>query len=368
MVNITASYSSALIIGPAWVGDMVMAQVLFKYLRQLSSQLTIDVVAPPWSIPLLERMPEVSRALLLEVQHGKLNLRKRWQLAKSLGTQTKHKQTTSYDVALVLPNSLKAALLPWFAGIKHRIGWRGELRYGLLNDLRYLDKTRYPRTVDRFVALAREANAPPAETLPNPSLTVSQANQQRLIKHFQLNTQQPIIALCPGAQYSHTKQWPIEYYAKVASAMVEKGWQVWIFGTARELPLAQHLQDLLPAKNKSGCHIMCGKLALLDTLDLLALSQMVLSNDSGLMHIAAALDKAVAVIYGSTSPTMTPPLCQHARELFVELDCRPCMKRQCRFGHLKCLWELHPEGVINALEQLMDSVSLSHHQPLKVTS
>ena len=145
-----------LIVGPSWVGDMVMAQTLFQCLKQRHPECEIDVLAPEWSRPILERMPEVRKALSFPLGHGALELATRRKIGKSLKGQ--------YDQAILLPNSLKSALVPFFAGIPKRTGWRGEFRYGLLNDVRKLDKQRYPLMIERFMALAYA----PGADLPKP--------------------------------------------------------------------------------------------------------------------------------------------------------------------------------------------------------
>src|SRR5690606_31381839 len=153
-----------LIIGPSWVGDMVMAQTLFQWLKQRHRDCAIDVLAPDWSRPILERMPEVRAALSLPLGRGVLDLAARRRIGKSLAGQ--------YDQAILLPNSLKSALVPWFAGIPLRTGWKGEMRYGLLNDLRPLDKARYPLMIERFMALAYPANAELPQPYPQPRLAI----------------------------------------------------------------------------------------------------------------------------------------------------------------------------------------------------
>jgi heptosyltransferase-2 len=206
-----------LVIGPAWVGDMVLAQSLFMVLRERNPDVVIDVAAPAWTLPLLERMPEVNEAIPLPFSHGRLDLRRRIGIGRNL----RHR---GYAQAILLTNSLKSAILPLAAGIPQRTGFLGECRYGLLNDIRTLDKSRLPRTVDRFVALGLglDEDLPPA--LPSPRLAANRENAlQALQKLGHAASGKPVLGLCPGAEYGPAKRWPAEYYAEVANAALERG-------------------------------------------------------------------------------------------------------------------------------------------------
>lgn len=339
-----------LIVGPSWVGDMVMAQTLFIALKTRHPEARIDVLAPDWSRPLLERMPQVNQAIAMPVGHGALEIGNRW----SLGQQLKKAQ---YDQAIILPNSLKSALIPWFAGIDKRTGWRGEMRYGLLNDIRLLDKRRYPLMVERFVALA----LPPNSTLPSPisppHLCVEEGNVQAALDAYNLNPGQPVLALCPGAEFGEAKRWPAPYYATVAQHQIEQGWQVWIFGSANDHSVAQQIRDLITPEHQTHCHNLAGSTSLADAVDLMSLASAVATNDSGLMHIAAALDRPLVVMYGSSSPEFTPPLNSQVRILRTGIACSPCFKRVCPLGHLKCLREIDAPQVIESLQHLVPNVS-----------
>lgn len=335
-----------LIIGPSWVGDMVMAQSLFIMIKQLDPMAEIDVLAPAWSRPIMARMPEVSGMLDMPVGHGQVNLGVRYRLAKSL-------RANGYDRAIVLPNSLKSALIPWWAKVPVRTGWRGEMRYGLLNDLRVLDKAALPLMVQRFDALAFPKGEPLPATLPNPRLSVDEANQQDALQRFGLTTELPILALCPGAEFGEAKRWPAEHYAELAKRRIEAGSQVWLFGSAKDQPVGEEIIAALPESARSQVTNLAGRTSLADAVDLLALAQAVVSNDSGLMHVAAALQRPLVVVYGSTSPGFTPPLTEQARIVRLGLDCSPCFKRECPLGHLKCLKELSPIMAERALVELL---------------
>lgn len=335
-----------LIIGPSWVGDMVMAQSLFMLLKQRTPSPHIDVLAPAWSRPILSRMPEVTELLDMPVGHGKVSLGVRRTLAK--GLRERH-----YDQAIVLPNSLKSALIPWWAKIPLRTGWRGEMRYGLLNDLRVLDKAKLPLMVQRFDALALPDKMPLPEQLPQPKLTTDAANRQAALSRFQLNTDRSIVALCPGAEFGESKRWPEAHYATVAQQQVQAGRQVWIFGSQNDAAVGETIVQSVPETLRAHCHNLAGRTSLGDAVDLLALADVVISNDSGLMHVAAALERPLIVVYGSTSPDFTPPLADRVRILRLGLECSPCFERECPLGHLKCLRELSPEWVLNAVNDLL---------------
>lgn len=337
-----------LIVGPSWVGDMVMAQSLFKLLKEQNPDNHLAVLAPNWTRPLLDRMPEVAQSLDLPLAHGELALGKRRQIGKQL-------RSDRYDRAIVLPNSLKSALIPWHARIPVRTGWRGEVRDLLLNDCRRLDKEKYPLMVQRFAALAMpETELPPAD-IPAPSLLRDDTQIQVSLQAFELDVDRPVLALCPGAEFGDAKQWPPEYYAEVANAMLDRGWQVWIFGSkndqlAGEAILADINTDSLP-----NVHNLAGSTDLGQAIDLLGCAGAVVANDSGLMHIAAALDRPIVAVYGSTSPDFTPPLAEKVELLATDIECRPCFKRVCPYGHRRCLTELLPEQALRALQALTET-------------
>ena len=335
-----------LVVGPSWVGDMVMAQTLFLCLRQRHTDCKIDVLAPDWCRPLLQRMPEVRSALPMPIGHGELALGKRRAIARELRQQ-------HYDQAIVLPNSFKSALIPRFAGVPLRTGWRGEARGWLLNDCRRLDKQAYPLMVQRFAALAFDPGSPLPEPLPHPALQADHRAATSLRERLGLQSYRTVLALCPGAEFGPAKQWPARYYGAVAAEMIRRGWQVWLLGSGKDEGVAASVLQQVPEQERAHCHSLCGKTALGEAVDLLAQASMVVSNDSGLMHIAAALGCPLVVPYGSTSAAFTPPLAARARLLSLGLPCSPCFKRECPLQHLDCLEKLEPARVLAAIDELL---------------
>jgi lipopolysaccharide heptosyltransferase II len=349
------SEKKVLIIGPSWVGDMVMAQSLFTILKQQSSNTIIDVLAPGWSRPIIARMPEVRRAIEMPVGHGSLM----WSIRRKIGRELR---AENYDQAIVLPNSFKSALIPWFARIPQRTGWKGEMRYGLLNDLRQLDKQRYPLMVQRFDALAYPEGKMLAGNLPAPDLHADLDRVPQLRQKFGLESERKVLALCPGAEFGPAKRWPEQHYAEVAAQKISEGWQVWLLGSAKDQPVAESIISLLPETDRSHCFNLAGVTELEDVIDLLAVADAVVSNDSGLMHISAALSRPLVVVYGSTSPGFTPPLNEQVAILSLPVDCGPCFKRECPLNpatsaHMKCLNDLTSDGVIAALGELVPDSS-----------
>ncbi len=335
--------TSVLIIAPAWVGDMVMAQSLFKVLKAHKPDRAIDVLAPGWTLPLLERMPEVRDAIDMPLGHGELKLRVR----RRLGMQLRDR---GYAQAIILPNSLKSALLPFWARIPLRTGYVGELRQWFINDCRKLDRQRLPMMVDRFVALGLPNGAELSGPAPSPALVTSEAKSRAALQALDLSYYgTPILALCPGAEFGPAKKWPEEHYAKVAKVWLEKGWDVWLFGSANDRAVCENINNL----TGSLCENLAGLTRLGDAIDLLALASFVLTNDSGLMHIAAALQRPMVAIYGSSDPVFTPPLSETAQIERLDLDCSPCFKRECPLGHLHCLKRLSPERINTAIQEVM---------------
>jgi len=285
---------STLIVGPSWVGDMVMAQSLFILLKEREPERQIDVLAPGWSLPIVARMPQVRRGIAAETGHGEIGLGTRRRIASEL-------RSANYDHAIVLPRSLKSALIPWFASVSRRTGFRGESRYLLINDMRPFDKTVLDRTVKRFIALGLD----PDEALPQipfPALTVDVENQSRVMDVLGIATERPVVAMMPGAEYGPAKCWPVEYFAELAALLASENHDVWVLGSDKDAVAGEQIAATGSARN------LCGLTSLEDVIDLLGYSEQALSNDSGLMHIAAAVGTHVHGIYGSSSPKFTPPL------------------------------------------------------------
>jgi len=333
---------------------MVMAQTLFMALKERDPEAIIDVLAPQWSRPILERMPEVHAALDMPVGHGSLQLGMRRKLGKQLGRE-------DYDQAIVLPNSLKSALVPFFAGIPARTGWRGEMRYALLNDIRLLNKARYPLMIERFIALGYAPGAKLPEKLPRPKLVVDAANVKTSLERYALDLTRPVLVLCPGAEFGEAKRWPANHYGTVAQRKINEGWQVWLFGSGKDHAVAEQIKSQLTEKARQQCVNLAGETSLADAVDLMSVADAVVSNDSGLMHIAAALGRTLVVLYGSSSPDFTPPLNDHVKVLRTGIECSPCFKRECPLEHMKCLKDLQAERVLTALGELLpDTLQQGH--------
>lgn len=337
------SSNKVLVVGPSWVGDMVMAQSLFKTLRAADVSAHIDVLAPASTIPVLERMPEVEDGIEMPLRHGELGLRKRKALARSLSQR-------GYARAIVLPNSFKSALVPFWARIPERTGYVGELRWGVLNDARRLDKRRLGRTVERFVALGRDADGDLPDPIPTPCLEVKAGQVDAALRRLGLTppgSGTPLLIACPGAEYGPAKRWPAEYYSELARSAIGSGWTVWLLGAKRDGPIAEQVSESEP-----GCINLVGKTSLGEAIDLSSLAHVVVSNDSGLMHVAAATGRKVIALYGSSDPGFTPPLTNRARILYLGLSCSPCFERECPLQHFRCMRDLRPDVVWKALLEL----------------
>ena len=294
------------------------------------------MVAPPATEPLAGRMPGVSASSVLEVGHGELGFKARRSLARTLSAQ-------GFDQAIVLPNSFKSALLPFWAGIPRRTGWQGESRYLVLNDRRRLDPDRYPLMIERFMALALPPEAELPDPYPLPRLTADSAGAAALVARLGLVTGN-VTALCPGAEFGPAKRWPPKHYAALARAEVARGRAVWLFGSPADRETCVEIADAAPEVVN-----LAGETTLLEAVDLLSCCDRVVSNDSGLMHVAAALEKPVVALFGSTSPDFTPPLGDRSTVLRNPIECSPCFQRQCPLGHLECLEGLVPDQVIEVL-------------------
>lgn len=326
-------------IGPAWVGDMVMAQALYKALSAHSNSAEIHVVAPAWSRPLLERMPEITQVHELDVAHGEFGLKKRYQLGTSLRSEL-------FTQALILPRSYKSALLPVFASIPRRVGELGEFRYGLINTVLASNKDKHIPTVCNYLRYAQvDVELAQVKSDYVPALTVDAENQTKVLKAHGLTQQAPLIACMVGAEYGPSKQWPPEHFASLINMLHEQGLEVCILGSHKDAVVGNEIEKLCqrPVAN------LCGKTSLLDVVDILASCSAAVSNDSGLMHIAAAVDVPVVAMYGATTPSYTPPLHDKAKAFYMKLECSPCWQRTCQYEHYRCLKDIVPEQVFTAV-------------------
>ncbi len=322
---------------------MLMQPMLLR-LKQRFPNCTIDLLAPPWTVSLLKQMPEISEVIVNPFPHGALHLRARYQL----GLQLRNKQ---YDVAYVLPNSLKSALVPFFANISKRIGFIGEMRYGLLNDARKLDKLKLPLMVERFAYLAERAEEEIQRPIPNPHLSISEEKRSAVLHKLNLTLDKPVAIFCPGAEYGPAKRWPIAYFAELAQQLHAVGYAVWLVGSTKDKEVSEKIVALGNPQSRN----LCGETDLSDAIALLACASLVVSNDSGLMHLAAALDRPLLAIFGSSSPQFTPPLSSKAQVIKLDLSCSPCFKRDCPLQHFDCMMKLTPALVAKHIPILSEN-------------
>ncbi len=328
-----------LVVGPSWVGDTVLAQPLFKLLHARHAGLALDVLAPRWTFSLLERMPEVRRVIENPFAHGDLKLGARRRLGRALGAE-------GYDQAIVLPNTFKSALVPFFAGIGTRTGYIGELRHWILNDARKLDRERLPQMAQRYAALGLPRGEAPRLPLPALALRVDEAARRAALARLGLDRGRPAAALAPGAEYGPAKRWPARYFGELAQGLAAHGCTVWLIGSQNDRQAGAEIE-----RHSGGvCRNLCGETTLAEAIDLLASAALVVSNDSGLMHVAAALGKPLIALYGSSSPAYTPPLSPNARILKLDLPCSPCFQRECPLGHFNCMMQLTPDRVLAAID------------------
>jgi heptosyltransferase II len=315
-----------LVVAPAWVGDMVMAESLFQSLHRQYPEAILDVLAPRWTLPLIRFMPEVSGGIALPLGHGELGLAERYRIGRDL-------RAKGYDLALVLPGSLKSALVPFFAGVGARRGFGGALRRLLLTEA--LAKPSLPQ-VETFLALAPDGG----EVL-EPRLIVT--DEQRAGTLAALGLQAPrarLLAIAPGAEYGPAKRWPTRHFAALAAAKRAQGWQVWVFGSPGDRDAATEI----PAEEN-----LAGRTSLDQAVALLSLADAVVSNDSGLMHVAAALGRPQVALFGPSDPLRTGPHNAKAHVLRLGIECSPCNKRICPLGHHRCLEDLNPAQVLALL-------------------
>ncbi|BDH44012.1 ADP-heptose--LPS heptosyltransferase [Salmonella enterica subsp. enterica serovar Choleraesuis] len=340
-----------LVIGPSWVGDMMMSQSLYRTLRARYPQATIDVMAPAWCRPLLARMPEVSQAIPMPLGHGALALGERRRLGISL-------RDNHYDRAYVLPNSLKSALIPFFARVPLRTGWRGEMRYGLLNDIRQLNKPDWPLMVERYVALAYDKGVMnTARDLPHPllwpQLKVTDEEKLQAQRSFHISAERPIIGFCPGAEFGPAKRWPHYHYSALAARLIDEGFQIVLFGSAKDAEAGQQIMSALNSEQQHWCRNLAGDTQLDQAVLLIASCKAIVTNDSGLMHVAASVGRPLVALYGPSSPDFTPPLSHKARVIRLIDGYLRVRKGDGEQGYHQSLIDIQPERVHDELQSLL---------------
>lgn len=334
-----------LIVAPNWIGDALLAQPLLARLQQRLPGVAIDVLAPAWTAPVIKRMSEVAEVISTDFRHGDLRLKERWKLGRALRLQ-------HYSQVYVLPNSFKAALIPFFADIPLRVGYVGESRYGLLNVVHKLDEKKLPLMAERYAQLAEAPGDVVVLPLASSHLKVDEGNLLITVSRLGLDRSKPVAAFCPGAEYGPAKRWPARHFAELARRLAVRGSAVWLIGSDKDRAIADEIATL----SEGAAINLCGRTDLAAAIDLLSAAQLVVSNDSGLMHVAAALGRPLVALYGSSSAEHTPPLVQEgraARLLHVDgLECRPCFKRECPLGHFKCMNELAPGRVLEEIAEI----------------
>ena len=330
----------SLVIAPQWIGDAVMSEPLLGQLAARGEELSVGAL--PWVAPVYRAMPQVREVIELPFAHGRLDWSARRRLAATLRGR--------FEAAYVLPNSLKAALIPWFAGIARRVGYRGEGRFVLLN-------RRLPNPAGRppMVAFYAALSGVPLPAGTQPRLAFASGVVAAAARAAQVEPGR-YWAFAPGAEYGPAKCWPAGHYAELARALHGRdGQPVLLLGSAKEAALARTIADAAPG----ACRVMAGATSLTDAMALIAAARGLVSNDSGLMHVAAAFGLPQVAVFGSTSPEHTPPLNARARVLWLKdelgLDCMPCFERECRYGHYRCLTEVTPARALATLDAALQA-------------
>lgn len=334
-----------LVISPNWIGDAVMAQPLLRLLKDKHPDRPIDVLAPGWVAPVWRAMREVDTVLEAPFRHGALQLRERREYAAML-------RTRGYADAYVLPNTLKFALIPWLAGIPKRVGYKGEMRYGLLNVIHH-DNRDVPRPMVSFYAALANAPArdvPPPSALPRPSLFVPEERMAEVALHAGLSLKHPLVLFAPGAEFGTAKRWPTTHFAELAKTIRSErsDAQVVLMGSAKDKDVCEEIAALAP-----GVRNLAGVTKLDEAVALIACASAMVSNDSGLLHIASALNRPIVAIYGPTDPLHAPPFSDVARSIFLGIECSPCRERECPLGHHRCMKDISAEMVWAPLREMI---------------
>lgn len=341
-----AAATRSLIVAPQWIGDAVMTEPLMRRLAARGERLTVGAL--PWVAPVYRAMPQVAEVIEFPFAHGGLQFKARRAIAKQLHGQ--------FDAAYVLPNSLKSALLPFLASIPRRVGYLGESRVGLLTH-RLKNPKNKPPMVAFYSALSGEALL---ET-DRPQLHIADSEVEKCLRELGL-WRGAYVVFAPGAEFGPAKRWPAAHFAALAAQLDVP---VVLLGSAKEAALCDEIAAPVNASTPGRCLNLAGKTTLPQALSLIAGSRSVVSNDSGLMHVAAALGVPQVAVFGSSSPLHTPPLNDQAVVLWLKndaayqppLDCAPCFERDCPLGHTRCLNDISAARVLGALTTAIKPVA-----------
>ncbi len=326
----------SLVIAPQWIGDAVMTEPLMRRLAARGERLTVGAL--PWVAPVYRAMPQVAEVIEFPFQHGGLQFKARRQLARQMQGR--------FDAAYVLPNSLKSALLPFLASIPRRVGYLGEARVGLLTH-----RLKNPKGKPPMVAFYSALSGEPGVESDRPRLSMPEGEPARAAQAHGLSPQ-GFFTFAPGAEFGHSKRWPAAHYAQLAQQLDAP---VVLLGSGKDAPVCEEIAQAAPGR----CLNLAGKTSLMEAIALIAGARAMVSNDSGLMHVAAAFGIAQVALFGSSSPLHTPPLNDRARVIWLKddpsyqppLDCAPCFERECPLGHHRCLNDIPAQRVLQALER-----------------
>jgi heptosyltransferase-2 len=349
----TSHPARTLVISPNWIGDAVMAQPLLQLLKAAHPGRPIDVLAPPAVSPVWRQMAEVAEVLETPFRHGALQLKERWRYARLL-------RRRGYADAYILPNTLKYALIPWLAGIACRVGYKGESRYGLINVMHHDDTPPRPM-VPFYAALAGAAGAPARCDLPKPRMAVSDEQVAAACAKVGLDPVRPLVVFAPGAEFGVAKRWPPAHFGQLAQYILTRDpqAQVALLGSPKDADTCNEVIAAAGAGTPAspGLVSLAGKTSLSDAIALIARAAAVVSNDSGLLHIASALNRPVIAIYGPTDPDHAPPFSDLAASISLRLDCSPCRQRECPLGHQNCMHGIGAGRVWQTLQPMLASRS-----------
>ena len=330
-----------------WIGDFVRCHSVVRVLKARFPHRPVDMLATPLTAPLANHMPGVRKAVISELPRSRLALARQWRLARALSAE-------GYGSALVLPRTWKSALLPWLAGIPQRTGFVGEARLLLLNDRRRGER-KLERMVERCVTLALPRDAPMPDPIPPPRLIVRMQDALAWRTANDIDLRQPAVALAPGSVGS-AKRWTVEGYGAVAAALAQQGIAAWILGGPAEKELAAEI-----VRRSGGSARDFTGPALRHAIMGLATARAAVSNDSGLMHVSAALGIPTHGIFGPTDPWLWGPLNPLAGiiETQTELPCRPCHQPVCRLVHHRCMRDIPADAVLGALAKTLARTDLA---------
>jgi len=327
-----------------WVGDAVLTTPAVRAIRENFPEARIALLAKPWVAPVFHNNPHLDKILVYESEG-----RHRGWLGKARLVRELRRQR--FQLAVLFQNAFEAAFLVYMAGVPIRIGYDSDCRGALLTRRIPVDQDRVgSHHIEYYLGILQGASLRPGDRKLTLELSdIERARAEEILKENQISPSRPLVVINPGATFGSSKRWPLERYAALGDR-IRAAWgaQIVILGGPGERTVGRQISALM----NRGCINLCGRTSLREAAALIEKCELFVTNDSGLMHVAAAFDIPLIAIFGSTDPAATGPTNPRSRIVQVPASCSPCLKRECPEDH-RCMNEISVDQVYEAVENVL---------------